>query len=131
MRELKDRIRSAMEAMPTVLQADLARACGVKPSSVSDWLSGETKSLKGNSLAKAAAILKVNPLWLAEGKGPREVVVDDQGDDSRQDELLAIFRRLNSKGRDHLLSNARGFAAQAEFLGKNNNNDHKQTEKAA
>lgn len=51
-------------------QADMARGTGIKPPSISDWVSGKTKSLKGASLLKAAAFLKVNEKWLSEGVGP-------------------------------------------------------------
>lgn len=50
-------------------QAELARACQVKPPSVADWFSGETKALKGLSLLRAAAFLHVEALWLATGEG--------------------------------------------------------------
>lgn len=50
-------------------QADLARACNVKPPSVNGWLSGKAKFLRGENLLKAAAALKVNQQWLADGTG--------------------------------------------------------------
>lgn len=52
-----------------VSQADLARACGVKPPSVHGWLSGKAKFLRGENLLKAAAALGVNQQWLATGQG--------------------------------------------------------------
>ena len=67
--ELKDRI-SARMLVRQCKAADLARACGVKPPSVSNWLSGKTKELKGETLLRAAAFLEVNPEWLAYGSGP-------------------------------------------------------------
>ncbi len=54
--------------------SELARAAGVKPPSVSDWLSGKTKTLKSNTALRAAAFLGVEPLWLSEGKGPKITV---------------------------------------------------------
>ncbi len=71
METLKDRINSALDASP-LSAADLARACGVKPSSVNGWTSGKTTSLKGKSLVLAAKALKVSERWLESGKGPRE-----------------------------------------------------------
>ncbi|MCX8018395.1 MAG: helix-turn-helix domain-containing protein, partial [Rhodocyclaceae bacterium] len=53
-------------------RAGLARACGVKPPSVSDWLNGRTKRLEGAHLLRAAAFLEVNPEWLATGSGPMQ-----------------------------------------------------------
>lgn len=52
-----------------VRNIDLANAIGVKPPSVSDYLSGKTKSMVGENLLKASQFLKVNPLWLSTGKG--------------------------------------------------------------
>lgn len=70
MRTLQERLRHVMAGPPKVSQAALARACGIKPPSVNDWLSGKTKSIEGENLLNAAAFLKVLPLWLATGKGP-------------------------------------------------------------
>ncbi len=52
-------------------QAALARHCEVKPSSVSDWVSGETKSIEGENLVRAAAFFGVRPEWLATGRGSK------------------------------------------------------------
>lgn len=52
-------------------KAELARACKVKPSSVSEWFSGESKSLRGTSALRAAEFFGVNALWLALGEGPQ------------------------------------------------------------
>jgi transcriptional regulator with XRE-family HTH domain len=52
--------------------ADLARACEVKPPSVSDWLSGKTKKMEGANLLMAAEFLNVEPWWLATGIGSME-----------------------------------------------------------
>lgn len=66
---LADRLTAAMERSG-LSQADLARACGVKPPSVHGWLSGKSKFLRGENLLKAAAALDVNQQWLAMGIGP-------------------------------------------------------------
>jgi len=67
---LKERIADALSESGKT-QTDLAAACGVKPPSVNDWLSGKTKSLKASTAQRAAAFLKVNMLWLTEGRGPK------------------------------------------------------------
>ena len=59
-----------MRGPPVMGQAALARACGLSKPTVSNWLGGRTKDLKGPSLLAAAKALKVNPEWLASGKGP-------------------------------------------------------------
>jgi transcriptional regulator with XRE-family HTH domain len=66
---LKDRLELAMKGPPIVRPVDLARACGVKPPSVADWLSGRTKRLEGANLLNAAKRLGVRPEWLASRHG--------------------------------------------------------------
>lgn len=51
-------------------QAELARACGVKPPSVAAWFSGDTKKLKADSLIRAATFLGVRQEWLNSGQLP-------------------------------------------------------------
>ncbi|HCQ9885968.1 TPA: helix-turn-helix transcriptional regulator [Acinetobacter baumannii] len=70
LKTLADRLRYAMEVLPPkkIKGVDLARAVGVKPPSVSDWLSGKSKTMEGENLLKAAKFLGVNPVWLATGK---------------------------------------------------------------
>jgi transcriptional regulator with XRE-family HTH domain len=53
--------------------ADLARATGKTESAVSQWLSGETKSMRSDSLMATCDLLSCNPQWLASGKGPMEI----------------------------------------------------------
>lgn len=69
MNTLADRLALAMKEAQ-VSAAELARACGVQPPSVSDWLSGKTKQLRGTNLHKAAERLSVSVMWLGEGRGP-------------------------------------------------------------
>ena len=66
---LSDRLTLAMSSAG-ISQADLARACKVKPPSVHGWLSGKAKFLRGENLLLAAAALGVNQQWLATGEGP-------------------------------------------------------------
>ncbi|MBB6579625.1 phage repressor protein C with HTH and peptisase S24 domain [Comamonas odontotermitis] len=65
---LADRLLAAM-AHANLTQAELARRCGVKPPSVSGWLSGKSKFLRGENLLSAARALGVNQQWLATGQG--------------------------------------------------------------
>ncbi|WP_454666708.1 S24 family peptidase [Acinetobacter calcoaceticus] len=71
MNTLAERLRYAMEVLPPkkIKGVDLARAVGVKPPSVSDWLSGKSKTMEGENLLRASKFLKVNPTWLASGIG--------------------------------------------------------------
>ena len=66
---LSDRLTLAMSSAG-ISQADLARACKVKPPSVHGWLSGKAKFLRGENLLLAATALGVNQQWLATGEGP-------------------------------------------------------------
>lgn len=66
--ELKDRLRIAMEAAG-MNQAALARACGVTRPSVSGWLSGKGRFLRGENLLAAANALGISQQWLATGEG--------------------------------------------------------------
>lgn len=65
---LADRLKRAL-ARAQKKPAQLADACDVSPASVSDWLSGQTKNLKGDNLYGAARFLDVNAEWLATGRG--------------------------------------------------------------
>ncbi|WP_026470330.1 XRE family transcriptional regulator [Alkanindiges illinoisensis] len=71
MKTLAERLKLAMEeATPKKMKGvELARCVGVKPPSVSDWLSGKSKTMEGENLLKAATCLGVNALWLASGTG--------------------------------------------------------------
>lgn len=67
---MSDRIIQALKDVQKN-QSELARHVGVQSPSVNDWISGKTKTIKGQNLLRAAEFLGVNPLWLAEGKGPK------------------------------------------------------------
>jgi len=67
---LAERMARAVAGPPVVKQTELAAACGVKPPSVNDWLTGKTKRMDGVHLIKASEFLGVRPKWLALGLGP-------------------------------------------------------------
>lgn len=69
MSTLKQRFAELQAGKPEITQADLSRATGAKPPSVNAWFTGETKSMKPGTAAKAAALYGVDPLWLATGEG--------------------------------------------------------------
>lgn len=71
MKTLAERLKYAMEVLPPkkIKGVELARAVGVKPPSVSDWLTGKSKNMDGPNLIRAAQFLKVNSKWLATGIG--------------------------------------------------------------
>lgn len=65
---LAERLQRALDAAKMKPSA-LARACGVKQPSVSDWLTGRTMTMKADKLRLAAAALDVDRDWLETGKG--------------------------------------------------------------
>ena len=67
---LAERVSLALAGPPRRTQKALADACGVKPPSVNGWVSGQSQSIEGANLVRAAAFLQVNPRWLSEGIGP-------------------------------------------------------------
>lgn len=69
MNTLADRLKEAMSEMPEVKAVDIARACGIKSASIVDWQTGRTKKMEGSNLLATAELLRVNPWWLATGKG--------------------------------------------------------------
>ncbi|MDC4552790.1 XRE family transcriptional regulator, partial [Acinetobacter baumannii] len=94
MNTLAERLRYAMEVLPPkkIKGVELARAVGVKPPSVSDWLSGKSKTMEGENLLKASKFLGVNPSWLASGNG----LPTDVNKRNKEEELSnIIFRELN------------------------------------
>jgi transcriptional regulator with XRE-family HTH domain len=56
-----------------VKKAHLAKACGVAPASVTQWISGQTKGMKPENLFATADFLGIEPRWLATGEGPMRV----------------------------------------------------------
>jgi len=51
------------------LKKDIARECGVSPSAVTQWITGDSKSMKPENLFALAAATGVSAEWLANGSG--------------------------------------------------------------
>lgn len=83
---LSERLQLAMREAG-VSQAELARACSVKPPSVNGWLSGKSKFLRGENLLAAAKALGVSQNWLATGKGPMHTRPGDENTEPGPDIL--------------------------------------------
>ena len=98
MSHLGDRIAERLKIIGK-RPADLARATGSSRASVSDWMSGKTKEIKGHRLIKAAQFLQVSPEWLATGKPPKNRQGSSVGEESPEyqmdDEMRALIRQLN------------------------------------
>lgn len=54
-------------------QAELSRLTGLTRSAVSAWLTKDIKTVKAETLLETARALKVHPMWLANGTGPKEL----------------------------------------------------------
>jgi SOS-response transcriptional repressor LexA len=70
MSTFSERLKLAMAGPPRIKQVEVAAACGIKPPSVSDWLSGRSVNIEGKNLLSAAKVLNVRPEWLSKGIGP-------------------------------------------------------------
>lgn len=101
MNTLAERLRHAMQsATPKKVKGvDLAAAVGVKPPSVSDWLSGKSKTMEGENLLKASKYLNVNPTWLASGVGEMRLKSVTTAEDPSLAELLQKIQMLRAEGR--------------------------------
>lgn len=76
---LRERIEVARKAAG-LTKSELARRVGISPSAVGQWETGETKTLEGENLVRAAAALGVDAQWLATGYGerdPRKVAAEE------------------------------------------------------
>ncbi|OBR79088.1 MULTISPECIES: helix-turn-helix transcriptional regulator [Xanthomonas] len=73
MEEWARRIHEQMVAQGKI-PADLARACKIKPGSVSGWFGQgkPTKMISGDNLVAAATFLNTSPEYIMTGRGPAE-----------------------------------------------------------
>ncbi len=129
MSSLASRISERLQATG-ISPAELARACKVKPPSVSDWISGNTKTIKGENLLRAAHALQCSPHWLATGLGTKSAENTPSVHEVREevvayitdkliDEATALLRQLDRTSRAEALHWLRGFAA-----GRKTGSDH-------
>ncbi|MBB5411877.1 transcriptional regulator with XRE-family HTH domain [Paraburkholderia sp. HC6.4b] len=126
MSSLADRLRLAMAGPPEIKPADLARACGIRPPSVSAWLSGKTKNIEGSNLLAAAELLHVNPWWLATGRGLMRAKYElDPGGPAAQSpeplsdtqiEILSLLDALTPSQRAELIATLKRQAAENDRL---------------
>lgn len=107
MSTLTERLQQALDRRPDVSKADIARACKIRPPSVTAWFSGETKTLDAANLVTAANILGVDPTWLATGKG----LMDAKRE--ADDEAAARAHALTPEGRTEGDIDALRYAFQA------------------
>ena len=102
--EMKERIKTARKSA-RLTQDELAIQIGVSRAAVVQWERGQTKSLKGENLARAARALGVESLWIATGEEPMHAPLmarDDPDDVPR--EIVQAWRQLDRNTRAHLLA---------------------------
>lgn len=122
MSSLSQRIESRLKKL-SMSPAQLAREVKVKPPSVSAWLSGDTKTIKGENLLRAAQVLQCSPQWLATGLGPSDPSAAGSTAHLARDETVSyitdklveegaeILRKLDRQSRVEALQWLRGYAA--------------------
>lgn len=127
MSSLADRVTDRLKALG-MTPAELARASKVKPPSVSAWMSGDTKTIKGENLLRAASALQCSPHWLASGRGAKTMdgtasaahVAREESVDYITDKLVEegaeILRLLDRQSRAEALQWLRGYAAGRKIL---------------
>ena len=86
-------------------QADIARACGIQPGSVSGWFGQgkPTKMISGDNLVASAILLGTSAEYLMTGKGPRRASSQPVGlDVAKLNELLGTLEAAVEKARVRL-----------------------------
>lgn len=78
MATLRKRLKDALDAAG-LNQSQLAARVGVSRASVSDWITGATKTLEGANLTKTADVLGVDARWLATGETPSPRAAEPEG----------------------------------------------------
>ncbi|WP_418954617.1 LexA family transcriptional regulator [Sutterella wadsworthensis] len=90
---LNEAFAQAKESNPKISKSGLARACDVRPSSVTDWFNGRTREMTAINAQKAALYLGVSSAWLSTGKGSMRssgISVFDEGDALDDNEYVEI-----------------------------------------
>jgi len=70
---LSERVKEAIDAAAdnghTVAQ--IAKACGIKPQAVYQWMDGATKSIDGENLVELAELSGYLAMWIVKERGPK------------------------------------------------------------
>lgn len=93
--ERHERIARAI-ALSGKRKGQIAEECGVSPSSVTQWISGESKSLKPENLFALASATGFSAQWLAVGEGPEQILGDLERLPSEED--YALIPQYTAKG---------------------------------
>lgn len=90
-KELKDRLLLALKKAD-INQHELARRCKVSHPTVNQWLSGTTKSIRGDTAVLVANALNVDLIWLLTGNG--EMIKKENIDDTNHKDLLDQYVQI-------------------------------------
>ena len=94
--KLGARVKSARRRLG-ISQSELARLCDMSAPSISNIETGDTKALRGKTLMRFAAVLKVTPEWLTSGRDAPEPA--EPGLTSQELSLIEHFRKLPTEDR--------------------------------
>lgn len=86
--DLQDRLAEAIR-ISGKSRLQLAKEIGVTPSSISHWLTGRVKELRGQSATKIEEVTGVRAAWLVNGTGPK-LVCEQTGPSTSP----ALFRQI-------------------------------------
>lgn len=76
-------------------KSEIAKLCGVAPSAVTQWINGESKSLKAESVFALAKATGFRPEWLVMGAGPERASA--AGPKHSQGELIGLVSAWDSE----------------------------------
>lgn len=93
--ELKDRIKEAMDGAK-LTKAAFSRAAKVSPGAVTQWLTGETKSLKASTAGRIESATGYRSGWLVNGTLPKKTTDQRQNaeEPAEGDALASVVRSL-------------------------------------
>jgi transcriptional regulator with XRE-family HTH domain len=108
------RIQARLEELEPkgITVAVLAQACGVTPSAVYQWISGDTKGLKPENLVKTADLLRVHIRWLVYERGPKERAIRDKDLEPDEDALMAAYRALDDTQKKAMVATVQHLAKE-------------------
>lgn len=116
--EIGQRLKAAIDDVPGMTGASLAKEIDVSKAAVYQWINGSTKNMRPTNLFRAADALKINPRWLITGEGERTAVKPGGADERRHDfapDVFAIATLYNELHRS-LKVQVRSFLAMAVQL---------------
>jgi transcriptional regulator with XRE-family HTH domain len=114
------RIQARLEELEPkgVTVAVLAQACGVTPSAVYQWISGDTKGLKPENLVKTADVLRVHIRWLVFERGPKERAIRVSDLEPDEDALITAYRALDDGQKKAMLATVQHLAKETKKKAK-------------